>query len=61
MIRTYKKVHYELANSGFKPATHSLDNEASEAIYTFYRQQSVAFQLVPPHMHKRNASERAIS
>ena len=55
--RSYKNVHKEQANRGFKTATHWLDNQASEALKTSDRQQPVAFQFVPPHTHRRNLSE----
>jgi hypothetical protein len=49
-----------LTNRGFKPCTHWLDNEASDALKQFNKQEQVTFQLVPPHMHRRNAAKRAI-
>ena len=49
-----------ISNSGFKPSTHWMDNEASESLKNFDRKQSVEFQLVTPHLHRRNAAERAI-
>ena len=55
-----KTFNDELSNSGFKPTTHWLDNEISESIKIFDRNKSVAFQMVPPHMHRRNEAERAI-
>ena len=60
ILQFYKKVHYELSNIRFKPATHWLDNEASEALKIFYIQQSSGLQLVPPHIHRRNAAVKSI-
>jgi hypothetical protein len=39
---------------------HWLDNEASEELKQFNNSKHIEFQLVPPHMHRRNAAERAI-
>jgi hypothetical protein len=38
-----------------------LDNEASTALKNFFTTNDVDYQLVPPHCHRRNATERAIS
>ena len=48
ILRDYNKVHDVLDNSGSKPETNWMENEASEALKKIDRQQSVAFQLVPP-------------
>jgi hypothetical protein len=45
---------------GFKPKLQTLDNEASTALKNFFTVNDIAYQLVPPHCHRRNASERAI-
>ena len=37
-LRTCETFHGELASSGFKPATHWLDNESLEALKHFVRQ-----------------------
>jgi hypothetical protein len=37
-----------------------LDNEASAALKSFFTKNDVEYQLVPPHCHRRNATERAI-
>ena len=60
ILRAYQKLHAYLTNRGFRPRTHWLDNEASAALKQFNHQQQVEYQLVPPHMHRRNAAERAI-
>lgn len=60
ILRAYQKLHTYLTSRGFKPCTHWLDNEASDALKQFNKQEQVTFQLVPPHMHRRNAAERAI-
>ncbi len=60
ILKAYTKLHTYLTTRGFKPNTHWLDNEASPALKTFNRTHHVDFQLAPPHMHRRNAAERAI-
>jgi hypothetical protein len=53
-------MHQELTVKGFKPKLQTLDNEASTALKTFFTVNDIAYQLVPPHCHRRNAAERAI-
>ena len=52
-------VHY-LTIRGLRPRLHTLDNEASTILCDYLRSEDVEYQLVPPHIHRRNASERAI-
>ena len=54
-MRDFKIFYEELATISFKPATHWLDNEASESLKTFDKQQSVEYKPPPlqTHMHKR--------
>ena len=37
-----------------------MDNEASSNMKNFMTKHKISFQLAPPHMHRRNAAERAI-
>jgi hypothetical protein len=60
-VKTYDLIHQELTSKGFKPKLQTLDNEASSAFKNFFTTHDVEYQLVPPHCHRRNASERAIS
>ena len=39
---------------------HIMDNEASNSLKTALIKNSIAYQLVPPHLHRRNMVERAI-
>jgi hypothetical protein len=59
-VKVYDTVHQELTLKGFKPKLQTLDNEASAALKTFFTVNDIAYQLVPPHCHIRNAAERAI-
>jgi hypothetical protein len=59
-VRAYDSVHEELTVKGFKPKLQTLDNEASAALKNFFTVNDIAYQLVPPHCHRRKATERAI-
>jgi hypothetical protein len=59
-VRGYDTVHQELTVKGFKPKLQTLDNEASAALKNFFTVNGIAYQLVPPHCHCRNAAESAI-
>jgi hypothetical protein len=37
-----------------------MDNEASAALKSYFTDQDMTYQLVPPNCHRRNAAERAI-
>jgi hypothetical protein len=37
-----------------------MDNEASAALKKYFTEKEMNYQLVPPHCHRTNASERAI-
>jgi hypothetical protein len=59
-VKSYDSVHQELTVKGFKPKLQTLDNEASVALKNFFTVNDIAYQLVPPRCHLRNAAERAI-
>jgi hypothetical protein len=59
-VKAYDSIHQELTVKGFKPKLQTLDNEASTALKNFFTVNNIAYQLVPPHCHRRNAAERAI-
>jgi hypothetical protein len=61
MIQTYTKMHTYLLDRGLKPQLQQLDNEAPAGLKRFMTPQHVQYQLVPPHIHRRNAAEKAIS
>ena len=60
MIRAYAKMHDYLTERGLKPVLQKLDNEAPKGLKKYMAQHNVTYQLVPPHVHRRNAAERAI-
>jgi hypothetical protein len=59
-VKAYDSIHKELTVKGFKPKLQTLDNEASTALKNFFTANNIAYQLVPPHCHRRNAAEHAI-
>jgi hypothetical protein len=59
-VKAYDVIHQELTVKGFKPKLQTIDNEASTPLKNFFTVNNIAYQLVPPHCHRRNAAERAI-
>jgi hypothetical protein len=59
-VKAYDSIQQELTVKGFKPKLQTLDNEGSAALKNFFTVNDIAYQLVPPHCHRRNAAERAI-
>jgi hypothetical protein len=60
MIRAYSSLHDYLVARGLKPQLQKLDNEAPDGLKRFMKAHNVDYQLVPPHLHRRNAAERTI-
>jgi hypothetical protein len=59
-FKAYDSVHQDLTIKVFKPKLQTLDNEAPAALKNFFTVHNIAYQLVLPHCHRRNAAERAI-
>ena len=59
-IKAYEEIYSMLTQRGLKPQLHWLDNEASKALKNFITKEHTEYQLTPPHIHRRNAAERAI-
>eukprot|EP00804_Cyclotella_cryptica_P027241 CCRYP_014349-RA/>CCRYP_014349-RA protein AED:0.16 eAED:0.16 QI:0/0/0/1/1/1/3/0/1022 len=59
-ITACQDIHARLCNANCKPLVHILDNEASLAFRQAITSNGCTFQLVPPHVHHRNAAERTI-
>jgi hypothetical protein len=60
MIRAYTSLYKHLINAGLKPELQVMDNECSAAFRQYLAYEHIALQLVPPHLHRQNAAERAI-
>ena len=61
IIRVTTKMYEYLTNRGFKSHVQILDNECPEALKKYFRNNDVAYQLVPHHLHRNNAAEWAIA
>ena len=60
LIHAFNKLTDILISKGFNPKFQVLDNEASQELKTAINAKKIQFQLAPPHIHRRNAAERAI-
>ena len=60
ILTAYKTVHAKLCAAGLRPQLQRLDNECSDKLKEFMKEEKIDFQLVPPGSHRRNAAERAI-
>jgi hypothetical protein len=60
ILAAYKRATSILIKAGLRPKLQRLDNEASAILQEFMTEQEIDFQPVPPHIHRRNAAERAI-
>jgi hypothetical protein len=59
-LKSYEHIQQELTSRGFRPKLQNLDNDASATLKSFFTENNVDYQLVPPHCHRRNAAERAV-
>ena len=60
LLSVLQDTHQYLTDRGYKPKHQILDNETSQLVTNFLKSSEVSFQLVPPHIYRRNAAERAI-
>lgn len=60
ILRAFIKIHTTLCKAGFKPLLHRMDNECDQSLKSFMADNGMEYQLTPPHVHRRNAAERAI-
>ena len=60
LLKGYTTIHNLLSNRGLAPKMHYLDNKCPTALQKFMTEKDERFQLVPPHLHRRNSAERAI-
>ena len=58
--RGWTSIHERLSRGGNKPKMYILDNEASADLKKGLKKYGLEYQLVSPHVHRRNAAERAI-
>jgi len=60
ILAAYKIVFQRLTRAGLTPRLARLDNECSAILKQFFYDEHIDFQLAPPHIHRRNAAERAV-
>jgi len=60
LLIAFKRIYNRLIDYGHKPSTIRLDNEAPKNLKKFFQIETLSYQLVPPHNHRRNYAERAI-
>ena len=60
LCEAWKTAFEHFKTHGETPSLHILDNECSKEMKQMFHTEEVACQLVPPHIHRRNAAERSI-
>jgi hypothetical protein len=60
ITKAWMHIHNKLQTQGANPSIYIIDNEASNELKTALKKKEIKYQLVPPHVHRRNAAERAI-
>ena len=60
IVRAFKKLNEYLVERGLKPMWHRLDNECPATLKAYMKKEEIKYQLVPPHIHRRNSAEKAI-
>jgi hypothetical protein len=59
-LKAFEVIFQELTSRGFKPKLQTMENEASSALKSYFTENDMTCQLVPPHFHRRNTDEHAI-
>ena len=60
LLKSYTTIHNLLSERGLAPKMHYLDNECPTVLQKIMTARDKRFQLVPPHIHRKNSVERAI-
>ena len=60
IVDAWEKLHNNLIQHGHTTKNYILDNECSRDLKLALKKNDIDFELTPPHMHRRNAAERAI-
>ncbi len=61
MVTAFSEAITTLKTGGYRPALNVMDNECSAAVEKYIRSERINIQLVPPHNHRVNAAEWAIT
>ena len=59
-VKAHNLLQTRLQHNTRKPTMIILDNEISNEFKQNLATQNISYQLVPPHIHRRNTAERAI-
>jgi hypothetical protein len=59
-LKSFGGIFQELSSHGFNPKLQTMDNEASAALKSYFMENYMTYQLVPPHCHRLYAAERTI-
>ena len=60
IVKAWAKVSNTLELADIQQSIYILDNEISNEFKTRLKNKDIKFQLVPPHIHRRNAAERDV-
>ena len=60
LVTAYNTIISFLKSKGMTPTFATLDNETSDLLLTSLESSGLTINLVPPNLHRRNATERAI-
>ena len=60
LLRGYMTIRNLLSECGLAPTIHYLDNECPTVLQKFMTEIDERFQLVSPHLHRRNSAKCAI-
>ena len=60
IINAFTFLYERLCRAGLKPRFHKLDNRDPKKLTTKLNDEKIDYQLVPPHIHRRNPAEHAI-
>ena len=58
LLKGYTTIHNLLSERGLAPKMHYLYNECPKVLQQFTTEKDERFQLVQPHLHRRNSPER---
>ena len=57
IVTAYLEIFNILKARRVAPKTFILDNETSNTLLNAFENENIIYQLVPPHMHRRNVAE----
>jgi hypothetical protein len=59
-LKAFDQIFLELTSCVFKTKLQTMDNEASAALKSYFTENDMTYQVVPPHCYRSNADERTI-